>query len=597
MKKNIFNLMVAAMFTLAGCQKLDREIITTISPAQFNSNYGLVNGLLNSVYAELPDGTLYINGNAMYASATDEAEFTTDPHPVQLFNTGSWNAINNPDNGSNGTTNANTTIWAQYYRGIRKANQLIVSTNNINSDYYKLDPSVSGQANYVTQINTIKRWTYEARFLRAYFYFELVKRYGGVPLLNQSLPITADISQVKRNSLSDCINFISSECDSASVQLPPYPALSAYSATDLGRATKYAALALKSRVLLYAASDLFNTTSWAGGYAHPELISLPAGDRNARWKAASDAAKACIDALGSPTLTTGYKALFNTNNNAEILFERSTAANNTFERVNSPIGFSLGQSGNTPSQDLVDAYEVRMGTGSSATSVPFDWTNATHVANIYNFSTTSAVGRDPRLGFTVVTNGSAFGTPSRTVQTYTGGLDALPIINATKTGYYLRKYQLESLNLSTGQTGVHSWIIFRVPEMYLNYAEALNEWSPGNTDINKYVNLVRNRTGVAMPALPLGLSQTDMRTRIRNEERVEFAFEDHRAWDTRRWMIAPATLGAPLRGVTITQTSPGAFSYLPFVVENRVFTPNMYLYPLPQSEIIITPALFQNPLW
>jgi hypothetical protein len=617
MKRNIHKLLILAMVALTGCQKLDREIVTTITHDQFYSTYSTVSASLLAAYAELPDGTLYMNGNgysAMLASATDEAEFTEDPQPVQLFNTGNWNAINNPDNGSDLSNVPATTIWAQYYRGIRLANEVIVGTSNVNSDYYKNDPSANGQANYAARLAELKRWTYEARFLRAYFYFELVKRYGGVPLITQALPINTDLTQVKRSSLSDCVNFISNECDSASVQLPSYPALASYAGTDLGRATKFAALALKSRVLLYAASDLFNSPTWATGYAHSEFISLPAGDRNARWKAASDAALACITALGSPALTTNYKTLFNTFNNSEIIFTRSTAASNTFEKNNSPIGFALGTSGNTPTGDLVDAYEVRVGTGAGATSVPFDWNNPIHLTNIYNFSTTSAVGRDPRLGATVITNGFdptnpalttsssvsngiTFGTPARFVQTFAGGLDALPITNATKTGYYLRKYQIESLNLSTGQTGVHSWIIFRIPEMYLNYAEALNEWSPGNPDIAKYVNMVRSRTGVAMPNVPVSLSQTDMRTRIRNEDRIEFAFEDHRAWDTRRWMIAPTTLGAPIHGVTITKTSPGVFSYLPFTVENRVFNAKMYLYPIPQNELNTSPALLQNPLW
>ena len=339
-------------------------------------------------------------------------------------------------------------------------------------------------------------------------------------------------------------------------------------------------------MLLYAASDLFNNPTWAGGYTKPEFISLPAGDRVARWKAASDAAKVVIDAGGTITLG-AYKSLFNTNNNPEIIFTRSNAASNQFERNNSPIGFNLGLSGNTPSQDLVDAYEVKV---NATTAVKFDWNDPAMRANPY-------ANRDPRLGFSIVTNNSAFGTPSRNVQLWNGGLDARPIINASKTGYYLRKYQIESLNLINGNTGVHSWIIFRFPEIYLNYAEALNEWSPGNADIKKYVDLVRTRTGVAMPPLPTGLSQADMRERIRNEKRVEFAFEDHRFWDVRRWMQGPLYFGKPLTGVNVTRNADNSFTYNVVKVEDRVFTPKMYLYPIPQSELNIVTGMIQNPLW
>ena len=206
------------------------------------------------------------------------------------------------------------------------------------------------------------------------------------------------------------------------------------------------------------------------------------------------------------------------------------------------------------------------------------------------------LNRDPRLGFSIALNNTNFGTPARPIQSFTGGLDGLPLPNATKTGYYLRKYIQESLNVQQNQTAVHSWIIFRLPELFLNYAEALNEVEPGNADIKTFVDRVRARTSVGMPALP-NLSQIDMRIRIKNERSVEFAFEDHRFWDVRRWMEAPLLFGTPLKGVTITRTSPNVFSYNIINVENRVFEPKMYLYPIPQSEINIASKIRQNPLW
>jgi hypothetical protein len=414
-------------------------------------------------------------------------------------------------------------------------------------------------------------------------------------------PLTeADIAAAKRNTLQECVQFISDECDSAAANLPANYSNDLLGANtnagNLGRATKGAALALKSRLLLYAASDLFNTPAWAAGYPEPLLISLPAGDRALRWKAAADAAKAVIDLPGTGyAMFNNYSTLFRAFNNSEIIFTRRNGASNAFEQANFPIGFDRGNSGTGPSQDLVDAYEIKV---NATTSVKFDWSNPLHAATPY--ATTGALARDPRLAATIAVNNSNFSSVSgvtRPLQIYSGGRDGKPVVNATKTGYYLRKYVNESLNITNNQTAVHSWIYFRLAEMYLNYAEALNEYSPGHADIKINYDRVRNRPGVLMPLLPAGLNQAAVRERIRNERRVEFAFEDHRAWDVRRWMIAPATLGAPLRGVDVTRTPAATFTYAPVVVEARVFQPKMYLYPIPQGDLNISSGLKQNPLW
>ena len=211
------------------------------------------------------------------------------------------------------------------------------------------------------------------------------------------------------------------------------------------------------------------------------------------------------------------------------------------------------------------------------------------MANLYE-------NRDPRLSMTIATNNSIF--KGRPLECWEGGKDGPPIARTSKTGYYLRKYVNENLNLVTNQTSTHSWVIFRLPELYLNYAEALNEIEPGNSDIKTYVDKVRKRSGVNMPGLPTGLSQSQMRERIYNERRVEFAFEDHRLWDARRWMIAPSVLAAPLRGVKILKIYDNQFNYKVTNVESRTFLPKMNFYPIPQNEIYIDDkALVQNPLW
>jgi hypothetical protein len=566
MKRIVSIVWVAVVAGLSGCENLERELITDITEQQVLKSYDFSLNRINSLYTDIPGGYLQIDG-AMTASATDEAEHTLETSEVQKFNNGSWNSVDNPEN-----------LWANFYRGIRKANQLLVATDSINLDQYKLDPTPSAQTVYKNRLAEIKRWKYEARFLRAYFYFELVKRYGGVPIVSEIYSVNDNFQNVQRNTLEECIQYIAAECDSAARNLPL-----TYNAADLGRATRGAALALKSRVLLYAASDLFNNPSWAGGYEQPELISL-SGDRQARWKAAADAAKAVIDLSGTGyALHSNYRNLFITNSYTlpEVIFARRNAAENNFEKTNYPIGYDLGNSGTTPSQNLVDAYEMTDGTR-------FDWNNPEHAANPY-------ANRDPRLGLNILVNNTPF--KDRNVESWKGGRDGKGIVNATKTGYYLKKYVNENLNLLQNAPSVKSWNLFRLAEIYLNYAEALNEAIPGHADIKIYVDRVRARPGIDMPPLPEGLSQAEMRERIRNERWVELAFEGHREWDVRRWMQGPTYLGAPLMGVDITRNPDDTFTYTPIVVENRVFEPRMYLYPIPQGELNASKGLVQNPMW
>ncbi len=561
---SIFSLAVG--IGLIGCQDLERELITDITERQAVRSYDFTLNRINAVYTDMPGGYLQIDG-AMTASATDEAEHTIETSNVQKFNNGAWNAVDTPEN-----------LWVNFYRGIRKANQFLATSDSIDLDQYRLDPTPSAQTVYQTRLAEVKRWKYEARFLRAYFYFELVKRYGGVPIIDQILSVNTDFRSIKRNSLAECMQYITAECDSSARNLPV-----TYIAADLGRATRGAALALKSRALLYAASDLFNSTTWAGGYTSPELISLT-GDRQARWKAAADAAKAVIDLAGTGyALHNNYRNLFITNSYTlpEVIFPRRNAAENAFERANYPIGYDLGSSGTTPSQNVVDAYEMINGT-------KFDWNNPVHAATPY-------ANRDPRLGLNIILNNTPY--KGRNVESWTGGRDGKGIVNATRTGYYLKKHVNENLNLLQNNTSVKSWNLFRLAEIYLNYAEALNEATPGAADIKTYVDRVRTRPGVAMPALPTGLSQAQMRERIRNERRVELAFEDHRGWDVRRWMQGPQYLGVPLMGVDITRNADGTFKYVPVTVETRVFEPKMYLYPIPQGELSASGGLIQNPGW
>ncbi|WP_321290485.1 RagB/SusD family nutrient uptake outer membrane protein [uncultured Sunxiuqinia sp.] len=571
MKNIIYILGIFLIFLLNSCEDLDREIITNISEEEVNTQYSYSGARAAALYTDLPDGFFEIDG-ALIASAGDEAEHTLETSSIQDFNIGSWNEISNPGD-----------VWAKYFKAIRNVNLFLENSDEIDLEIYRLDPAPDQQEIYRTRSLEIERWKYEGRFLRAYYYFQLIKRYGGVPIVTQSMVMGDEYGNIQRSSLQECINFISSECDASAAQLP-----AKYEDTDLGRITKGAALALKAKVLLFAASELWNNPSWASGFSSPELISV-SGDRNTKWKDAADAAKAVIDLEGTGyALADNYRNLFITGQSfqsPEHILVRRYGASNSFEKACWSIGFDLGKSGNAPSQNIVDAYEVKV---DETTAVPFDWNNPDHAANPY-------ANRDPRLSANVIVNNSSY--KGRTMEIWEDGRDGKGKNLATKTGYYLKKFLDENINLLTGTSSIHSWSLIRLADVYLWYTEALNEYDPGNADIKFYLDQIRQRQGVNMPPVADGLTQDEMRDVIRHERMVELAFEGHRVWDLRRWMTATSALNAPLKGTQITKSESGDFTYSVITVENRVFEPKMYFYPISRQELLKMPNWSQNPLW
>ena len=548
---------------------LDREVVLSLTEDDVLTLYNNTQSRAVAIYNYLPSGFRCVDG-AMMASASDEAEYTIETSSIQMFNVGSWNAKNNPDGGS----------WWNNFRGIYLVNHFLANSDNLDLEMYRLNPDDIGHEQYQNRLDNIKRWKYEARFLRAYFYFELIKRYGGVPVITRPVEIG---DSFPRNTLDSCVNFIVKECDDIAWGLP----VKYTEQENLGRATRGAVLALKSRVLLYAASDLFNSPEkWASGYANKDLISVKPIDRKERWKRAADAAKDVIDLTDAGyALSNNYQGVFRSYTDAEIILARRDGASNDFEKANYPVGYDLGNSGNTPSLNLLDDYEMLDGTA-------FDWNNKNHAANPYR-------GRDPRLAFTILSNMTKFN--GRPVECWTGGRDGKGVPRATKTGQYLLKYIDPELNLLEGRTSVHTWVLIRLAEVYLNYIEALNEYQPAHSDIKIYYDKIRQREGIKMPELPDGLDQDAVRQKIRHERRIELAFEDHRLWDVRRWMIAAdnekgkGVLNIPLRGLEILNRG-GVPSYTPIEIEKRNFEPKMYLYPIPQGDLDIA-GWSQNPLW
>ncbi|THU33458.1 RagB/SusD family nutrient uptake outer membrane protein [Niastella caeni] len=475
-----------------------------------------------------------------YAAACDEAKCPyTFNYGTINFTSGLISPTNNPID-----------IWAKSYQNIRKANIFLQHIDEL-------------PVNDARQEAGKVRMKGEAFFLRAFFYEELYKRYGGVPLLDAPLSIDDDL-QLPRNSEEEVVAFIVKDCDSAAALLP-----ATHSSENLGRATKGAALLLKSRTLLYAASLLHNP------------------DNNIeKWQQASSAAKAVMD-LNVYRLDDNYKTLFHTRTSPEVIFQSTVnqvwkVVDNDWVRHTEPPSQGGGWGNLQPLQNLVDEYEMKNG------KYITDPTSGYNAANPY-------ADRDPRFHQSIIYNGRKWGTA--TINTYVGsGVDGLNYNTAaTKTGYYVAKLLDENATLITSyKPGSHYWVFMRYAEALLNYAEAQNEaLSAPDQSVYDAVNQIRGRKNVAMPPLPVGLTKEEMRQRIRHERRIELAFETHRFWDLRRWRIGTQE-GTSAYGMRITKSGSN-FTYQKFLLENRVYRPAFDLFPIPQTEREKDPALTQNP--
>lgn len=545
--KKIKVLQYALVLTaLAGCQKnfLDRQLDTNYTEDQVFSSVNNIESFAVGIYAMLPAGFDRFGGG-MLSSATDESVHSGLVQDVQRFNNGSWSPFMNPDE-----------QWVNMYSGIRKANLFLERTGDFRHVAFRDTTTQAGKTSYNTDTSNIRFYRAEARFLRAFFYFELAKRYGGVPLITNTLIGTENA--VPRADFNTVINFISTELTDVKDSLRR-TWLGVFEDKYIGRATIGAALALKARALLYAASPLHT----------------PGGDV-AKWEAAAAAAKDVI-ALGQYSLDGNYRNMFRALQSNEFIFERRYQPSNTLERNTYPAGYDGAVGGTNPTQNLVDAYETS--NGLAITADP-----AYDPQNPY-------AGRDPRLQMTIITNNSDY--KGRKVETFVGGRDGQGKPRATRTGYYLKKFVDESLDLVQNRTSAHTWVYMRYAEVLLNYAEAMNEaYGPDMVptgypmSARAALNQVRSRAGVNMPPVAAG-GQDELRTRIRNERRVELAFEEHRFWDVRRWRTAAQVLTAPIRAANITKLQDGTFNYQypSGSIETRVWADKMYLYPIPQTEI------------
>jgi hypothetical protein len=483
--------------------------------------------------------------------------------------------------------------WSDIYKQIRACNLFLEQT----------------EKNTYGDIPLKNRLTGEVHFLRAYYYHMMAFMYGGHPIITKSYGLTDD-PMVERNSFAECITFISEECDKAANLLPLR-----HETVHLGRATKGAALALKARVLLYAASELFHNNSWAGNYAHPELIGYTGGERASYWRAAKDAAKAVIDLNVydiykkdpglNEDLAKNYGDMFILKETEEDIFIRffTQISMESTERYhpglhNSSNGYH-GHGSNNPIGQLVDDFEMSNGD-------KFDWSNPIHKANPYE-------NRDPRLYASILYDGAQWRIRPIDVQpldpigiiqtgfyeqpdgTWAGGLDtrSSPIEdwNGTGSGYY-RKKAIDPAYDGQYQVQESPWRFLRYSEIILSYAEACRELGEDD-EARTYLNMIRKRAGLP----PVTSSGEQLRQDIRHERRIELVFEDQRYFDIRRWMIAPQVI-VDAEGIDIRyHAGESEPVYSVINIQQREWKDRSYLTPIKLDEINRNNLLIQNPLY
>ena len=476
--------------------------------------------------------------------------------------------------------------WEHFYRGIRKCNMTLEYIEDVPKD-----PTDSDEKYIIDKANFVS----EARFLRAYFYWELFKSYGPTPIVKEVLDPDGDLltGYSTRPSIKEyVVDFILSELSECEAGLMNYE--DGAKAANAGRISQPMARALYSRIMLYMASPRFS------------------GESGVTWADASTASKSFIDTYGSnyslfktsdATGTAYTNAILRTtyqgNNTETIIFRNSVQIGWSAISNDTPVGEG-GNGGLCPSQNLIDMYDMADG------SSPFTHYDATG-APVYSGTLTPSVNivsgysdqdmwenRDPRLASTVLFHGVSWG--NGIINVIKGQRDN-PVgnANATPTGYYVRKYIPENVlsNVHSGRS-YRNWIIMRYAEVLLNYAEAMNEANGPTQEVYDALDEIRHRGGITGNVT----SRTDLTTKealrnfIRKERTVELAFEEHRMWDVRRWNVAVEALSRPIYGVEVE--TGGAIARK--MVQTRPFDQKMYLYPIPEAEVWKT-NIENNPGW
>jgi hypothetical protein len=603
------------LFVLSGCNDdfLNTQPQTEITADALWKESSLAEAYIYDIYFTFQDAGFT---EELQASATDEAMFT---HGREFRETNAG-AVTDVNLGWFSKTQSGHQ-WERMYKNIRSCNDFIENVDNAEFDQ-----------RYKTQLKG------EAYFLRAYFFHRLTRGFGGIPLQLKLTQLTDGDFSIERSSYNDCVDQILSDIANAAELLKDRT----FANTQKGRATLAAVLALKVRVLTDAASDLHDEATATAkvplfaSYPNKELIFYTKGSREDRWRAAKEAAKALMDnpmghglsPYGGEDLSPDDKAQaiweFFSKESEESIFSRyfidtKDESGTKMPLFNGPSGYHAW-GGNTPVQDLVDAYAMADGS-------KFDWNNPEHKAAPYK-------NREPRFYASIMHDGMkwiqrpadyAVNEPTGTIQTgyyqtdpaqsksdYYPGMDTRTgggeNWNATYTGYYLKKF----INPAYGDHRNKINCLFpfiRYTEVVMCYVEAcigLNELDEAKT----YLNILRRRAG--LPNVTTS-DRSELTKIYQNERRLELLFEEHRYWDIRRWLVGKESPGLnSLYGIEVTaKLKPGVgkqeryehdesrwdytYTVIPVIEEGRTWVDKCYFLPIHRDEMNRNLNLKQNP--
>ncbi|WEK34404.1 MAG: RagB/SusD family nutrient uptake outer membrane protein [Candidatus Pseudobacter hemicellulosilyticus] len=592
LKYSILLLLTGSTLWLASCKKYldqvpdDRETIEEVFRKK-----GPTEAFLANIYGFIPD-EWYATESTPWVGTSDEADLTWSKLSVYTVNLGNLSPNGTPFN-----------KWDGYYEAIRSATYFM---NHIEGN--EEIRNLNGQ-------QLIDQYKAEARFLRAFYYFCVLRQYGPVVLMGEdefASDAPASDFQLPRSPFDACVNYIVSELDKAAEVLPVTPQSNGdLSDVDYGRAVKGMALAVKARLLLYAASPLYNGNTEMAGFRNADGTPLIAQTYDAeKWKRAADAARQVIDlnlyslykdASGDPVKS--LDGIYFQTWNDEQIFVRK--ANNVAQwDVHCMPRSAGGWCGIGPTQETIDAYFMKDGKLPAESSL-YSETGFTNVGGqqIYNMY----INREPRFYHGVTYNNSIWRggnmTANAAISFFNSGTNGKKghATDYSKTGYLVRKNVGPNTNIGSkgnGKKQDRPVILFRLGEVYLNYAEALNEYNPNDPDILVYLNRIRERAGIPQygagaDPLPVPAGQTEMRRLIHAERRIELAYEGHRWFDIRRWKIAPQVMGT-LHGMDVNQDG-DAFYKRVETATPHLFRPSFYWWPITQYEMDRDRALVQNP--
>ena len=585
MKNNFIKIIFFVFVTLNIACSFEPEIEDTFDEDTAFGLPGYTEGILLNAYANLPNTIVDGYGGDFLDAATDNAvtnNFTTGVYRI----------------GAGGLTPSNNTIgqWDNAYNQIRNVQIFFENGLGDNVTY-----DITSEEQDLLKRNNLKG---EAFYLRAWWSFHLLQAYGGKTVDGDALgyPIVTrllsdeesrDLVAVKRDSYEACVTQIVKDIDSSLVYLP-FKYTGANPTTgiaNLGRADQQVALALKSRVSLYAASPAFQSDNIVSTTGMGQFTVVDDTKYIDKWKTAAAYAQDAIDQIGGFTsLNTSH---FDANTTPSEFIWRSFFTSSSLENKNYPIA-EFGAAWTGPSQNLVNAFYSKNGFPITDSRSGYD------ASNPYS-------NRDPRLYINVLFNGSDFN--NRNLEIYEGGLDSRAAFTKnTRTGYYVRKW----LSLTPGLIGVdnssnsrHYNPYFRRTELYLNLAEAANEaYGPSaigvgvSQDAVSIIKSIRSKAGISDNTYVdeiAALGKDEFRKLIQNERRLELAFENHRYFDLRRCLLP---LDETVKGVKITKNDDDTLNYVEVDVEERKFySLKDYYGPLPYDELSKSPNLINNIGW